>query len=121
MASGDVTQALLSGSSNGRPISVTATGTPGTTIHTPTLSAPNLEFVTLFATNISGSAVDLTIEFGGTTSPGDTIVVTVPSKETMRVVDRWPLEGASRVVRAFAGTTAVINITGYVSKYEAPE
>ena len=69
---------LLSGSTNGRGILVAATATAGTLIHTAVSGTSSLDEVWLYAHNTSASAVKLTLEWGGVTSPNDLIEVTIP-------------------------------------------
>ncbi|HEY1191392.1 MAG TPA: hypothetical protein VGE74_27405, partial [Gemmata sp.] len=64
----------LSGSTNGKPIKVAATATAGTTIHTAQSGATGWDEIYCWVTNTSASAVNLTIEFGGTTDPDNLIV-----------------------------------------------
>lgn len=108
----------LSGSVTGLPISITGT-TSGTanTLHTSTVAtATNVAFdlVTLYATNISTSAVLLTVCFGGTATT-DFIELTVPAQSGQSLVISAIPVNNSLVVSAFAATTAVINITGGVT------
>jgi hypothetical protein len=118
MASEDLTVRLLSGSSNGRPIIVTATGTAGTVIHTPSSSTPDLELVTLYAWNIGAATRTLTLEWGHAAS---TLVVELePGSGPIQVANQYPIQGASQVVRAFADVTAEVLIIGRVTYYEAP-
>lgn len=110
----------LSGSTGGRPIKVAAISTPGTTIHTTGTSNAAIDEVWLYANNTSASAVELTVEFGGTSDPDDRIILSIPSKTGLvLVLPGLTLSGtgsAGRVVTAFAATTNVINITGYVNR-----
>lgn len=110
----------LSGSTGGRPIKVSATSTPGTTLHTTGTSSTAIDEVWLYANNTSASAVELTVEFGGTSNPDDRIILSIPSKAGLvLVLPGLTLSGngsAGRVVTAFAATTNVINITGYVNR-----
>lgn len=111
---------LLSGSTHGRAIKVAATSTPGTTIHTTGTSASVIDVITLYAHNSSGSPVELTIEWGGTTSPDDHVTLTIPAKSGRTlVIAGEPLTGdgsAGLVVNAFAATTNVIMISGDVNR-----
>jgi hypothetical protein len=110
---------LHSGSTGGKPVKVVATATAGTTIHTTGTSASVIDEVWIYATNTSASAVLLTLEWGGVTSPDDKIVASIPPQSTVVVVPGQPLSGtgsAGRTVGAFAGTTAVINVFGYVNR-----
>lgn len=74
------TKQLLSGSTNGRMVKVAATATAGTLIHTATSSAGQFDEIWLWAVNSSAAAVKLTIEWGGVSSPDDTIELTVPAE-----------------------------------------
>lgn len=106
---------LLSGSTNGRPIKVTATGTPGTLIHTA-VATPSFDELWLYAVNTSAPNRDLTIELGGVTSPDDLIEVGIPGQEGLvLVVPGSPLDG-SVVIRAFANVADVINIIGWINR-----
>lgn len=110
---------VLSSSTNGRPIQVSATASPGTTIHTASTTATDFDEIWLYANNTSATDVKLTVEWGGTTTPTDHIEVTVPAEGGLvAVVPGLVLKGnaTALVVRAFAGTGAVINITGYVNR-----
>lgn len=114
------TKTLLSGSTRGRGIKVAATATPGTTIHTTGTSASTIDEVWLYAYNGHGSDVLTTIEYGGTTSPDDTIKVTIPAQSGLVLVaPGLTLTGdgsAGLVVKAFAATTNVVTIHGYVNR-----
>lgn len=104
---------VLSGSTNNKPIAVAATATPGTIIHTAHATA--LDEIWLYAVNSSTTATKLTIEFGGTTT-AENIELTIAGESGLVVViPGIPLTGSS-IVRAFAGTASVINITGYVNR-----
>ena len=110
----------LSGSTGGQPILVSASSTPGTTIHTTGTSASDLDEIWLYANNTSASAVKLTIEYGGTASPNNLIEIAIAAESGLvLVIPGLLLSGdgsAGRVVRAFAATGQVINITGYVNR-----
>jgi hypothetical protein len=110
---------LLSGSTNGKQIKVAATATAGTTIHTATSGATNLDEIWLYAVNSSSSAVKLTIEWGEATAPDGNIEVTVPAEDGYMLVAPGLLLQDSLVVKAFAGTTNVILINGYVNRITA--
>ena len=108
----------LSGSTDGRGISVTATSSAGTTIHTGSSTAAHYDTINLYATNIDTSAIKLTIEWGGTTAAGDHIEVTIPPESGLvKIVEGGLIKGnasAALIVKAFAGTTAKIAIYGDV-------
>lgn len=103
----------LNGSTNGRPIPVAATATPGTTIHTA--GASGFEKVWLYATNVTALDATLTIEWGGTSDPGDHIVKSyrIPAfSAPIRVTDGQIIKG-SCLIRAFCSSGSAINITGF--------
>ena len=104
---------FLSGSTDGRAISVVATATPGTTIHTADASAK--DEIWLWATNTDPVAQKLTIEWGGVVI-GDLIEFTVPAEDgAFLIIPGWILSN-SLVMAAFAATTVVINVAGYVNR-----
>ena len=107
---------LLSGSTNGKAIKVAATSSAGTTIHTAVSGTSSIDEVWLYATNTSSSDVKLTVEWGGTTSPDDLIEATITAEAGLTLIAPGiPLQN-SLVVKAFAGTTNVVTIHGYVNR-----
>lgn len=115
-----IAKTILSGSTGGMPIKVVATATTGTTIHTTGTSSTVIDEVWLYATNTSAAAVNLTLEFGSTTTPDQNIVVAIPSKSGLSIlVAGLVLAGtgsAGRTITAFAGSANVINIAGYINR-----
>jgi hypothetical protein len=110
----------LSASTDGRGIKVVATATLGTLIHTALDSEAVNEWdeITLRAVNTSASAVKLTIEWGGTTSPDDLVELTIPAESGFTdVIPSHVLQNGA-IVRAFAATANVIVIHGYVNRYK---
>lgn len=110
----------LSGSTDGKAIKVAATASTGTTIHATGTSASILDEVWLYAYNSSASAVVLTVQFGGTTAVDNDIKLSVPATSGLTlVVPGLILSGtgsAANTVYAYAGTTNVITISGYVNR-----
>lgn len=110
---------ILSGSTNGRGILVVATSTPGTTIHATGTSASILDELWLYAHNTSASAVKLTVEYGGT-GTGDQIEYSVPAESGLYLITAGLIlrgtGAAATTVAAFAATTNVLNIFGYVNR-----
>lgn len=111
---------LLSGSTQGRGIKVSATSSPGTTIHATGTSSSVIDEVWLYAYNGHTSAVLTTIQFGDITSPDDDIKITIPAQSGLVLaVPGFTLTGtgsAANTIRAFAATTNVITIHGYVNR-----
>lgn len=103
---------LLSGSTDGRRILIAATATPGTLIHTA--HATSIDRLWLYIHNSSTSLVKITIELGGTSSPNDLIEFTVPIEAgNALLIPGLPVTGGV-AVRAFAGTTNVLTVGGFV-------
>lgn len=108
----------LSGSGSpaqGTGIVIAATVTPGTTIHTSNTASDVIHRIWCYASNIHTADVLLTIEWGDATGTHN-IIQTIPAKAGLFVVvPGLALCGTGSVaatVKAFAGTTNVINITG---------
>lgn len=107
---------LLSASTGGRAIPVAATATPGTLIHTANnLGVNSFDQVFLTVDNVTALPVALTIEWGGTTAPGDLApaALSIPANTSVVVKTGQPLN-SGLVVRAFAETANALNITGNV-------
>ena len=113
---------VLSGSTDGRMIKVAATATAGTTIHTGSATATTYDEIWLYAVNSSATAVKLTIEWGGVSSPDDLIESTIVAESGLVLISAGLIikgNATPLVVKAFAGTANVINIAGYVNRITA--
>jgi len=113
------TKTILSASTDGRAIKVAATATAGTTVHTGSATATTIDEVWLYAQNTSATSVKLTVEWGGVSAPDDHIEITIPPESGLTLVaPGLVLRGNATplVVRAFAATTNVITIHGYVNQ-----
>lgn len=107
------TKEFLSGSTNGRPIAVTATTSVGANaVHAA--HATNKDEIWLWATNNSASAVDVTVGLGGVAA-GDLLTVSVPAKTTVQLLPGTPVSGGLTTA-VYAGTTAVVNVFGFVNR-----
>ena len=111
-----VSRIPLSGSTHGRGIKIAATASAGTTVHTATSSTTDCDVVTLYAYNSSASAVNLTIQWGGTTSVDDDIKLSIPATSGLTLVAPDLVLRNSLVLAAYAGTTNVITIHGFVNR-----
>lgn len=114
---------VLSGSTDGRGIIVAATSGTGTTLHTGPTVTSTLHEIWLYAVHTMGTAdatttaQKLTIQWGNTTYT-DFIEVTVqPESGLVLIAPGLLIKGNATplVVRAFAATTNVISIHGYVN------
>jgi hypothetical protein len=105
----------LSGSVDGMPISVFASATPGTIIHTAQSGTNGIDEVWIYAVNTQASSVKLTLEYGGSNT-SEHIEITVAGESGLTVVVPGLVIQNSKVIRAFAETANVINLTGYVNR-----
>jgi hypothetical protein len=112
------TREVLSGSTNGRGIKVTGTGTGSSvTIHIAQSGTTFVDIITLYAYNSDTVARTLTIEWGGTTAPDDNIKVDVPPLGAGLIPVTIDLALAnSLVVKAFCETANVVVIFGYINR-----
>lgn len=116
-----------SGSTDGRLVKVAATATPGSTLHTGSATSTTYDEIWIEAYNSHTSAVDLTIEFGGTTDPDDLVRITLPANSAgsyggpQRVIEGWPLKGNATplVVRAFASSANKIVVNVFANRIAA--
>jgi hypothetical protein len=115
------TKLPLSGSTNGRPIKVVATSLAGTTIHTAaaTTGVDNYDEVWLFGYNSDTANRSLTVQFGGTTAPDDSITITLSPQAGLFLVLPGIIIQNSLVVKAFASTANVVMVSGYVNRSAA--
>ena len=117
------TKTKLSGSTDGRGIKVAATSSAGTTLHTGSGTATTLDEVWLYAINTDSTDRKLTLEWGGTTSPDDLIEQTITAEGGLTLIAPGLLikgnASSALVIKAFAATTNVIIIHGYVNQITA--
>lgn len=110
----------LSGSTQGKGIKVSATASTGTTIHATGTSSSIIDEVWLYAYNSSTAYVLLTVQYGGTTAVDNDIKITLPPQSGLTlVVPGLILTGtgaAANTVYAYADTTNVVTISGYVNR-----
>lgn len=111
------TKRKLSGSTDGKPIKIVQTSTLGNTIHTAITgtTAGTYDEVWLWACNVHTDDVVLTIEFGGT-AVDQNIIVTIPSKTGLKTLVPGLILQNGAVVTAFAATTNVVMISGFVNR-----
>ena len=116
------TKVLLSGSTQGKAIKIAATtsGSAGTTVHATGTSSSIIDEAWLYAYNSSSAAVALTVQWGGVTAVDNEIKLSIPATSGLTlVVPGLILTGtgsAANTVAAYAGTTNVITISGYVNR-----
>lgn len=112
-----VVKRKLSSSTDGKAIKIAATATPGTAIHTAVAgtTAGTFDEIWLWAFNSHTEDVKLTIEFGGADAPDQNIIVTIPYKSGLVPVVPGLILQNEATVKAFAGTTNVITVVGFVN------
>ena len=104
----------LSGAADGLNNKIAATSSAGDTVHTAHATA--LDEVWLYACNTSTSDVKLTVEWGATSDDERLTEVTIGAEAGWVLVIPGMLLTNSLVVKAFAATTNVINVNGYVNR-----
>jgi hypothetical protein len=111
----------LSGSTDGAGIKIAATSSAGTTLHTAISETDQIDRVWLYLYNSHSSDVEVTFEIGGTTSPDNHVVLTVPADDGLYLaLDGLPIQN-SKTIAAFAGTTNVVIAYGHVLRGTADE
>ena len=111
-----ITRLPFSGSADGQGIKVAATASPGTLVHTAHATAT--DEVWLWCVNSSASSVKLTVQFGGTTDPDDSIEATIAAESGLFLIVPGLVLSNSKVVRAFAGTANVLVMHGYANRIQ---
>ena len=109
---------LLSESVNGRGIKVVRTNTAGTDIHAAVSGTSDADEIWIYAVNTQAGAVKLTLEWGDA-STDDNIEVTIDGESGLTLVAPGLMLRNSLVVKAFAGTTNVVILHGYVNRITA--
>lgn len=114
MATGGV--AVLSGSTNGLPITVSGTtAATANTIHSFSIALTTFQYPRLYCFNVGTTAVNLTIGFGGT-APAQQITQPVPSQAGPAFVfPPVPVTGTSTIIAWASGTG--LSIFGGVETY----
>lgn len=113
------TKAKLSGSTNGRGIKVVQTASAGDTIHTAVAGTTDWDEVWLWAVNSDTTARKLTIEYGGTSAPDDTIEVTIPAESGLMLVVPGLILQNGLVIKAFCASANVVMLHGFVNQITA--
>jgi hypothetical protein len=106
------------GSTNGKPIKVTTTATPGDLFHTAINSGASYDEIWMYLFNSDSASHLVTIEFGGATAPDQNIVLTVqPKSGLVCAVPGLVLGGAaSLTVKAFADAANLVTMSGFINR-----
>lgn len=112
----------LSASTDGAPISITATSTPGTTVHTAVAATDQQDMVHLYLANNHSASVVVTVEWGSATAALNNTFTLLPDTGWTRITPEGglPIQN-SKTVAIFAATTAVIAAIGKVIRSTASE
>jgi hypothetical protein len=118
--SNSITKKKLSGSTDGKPILITATATAGTLLHTAQAGTGTGDYdeIWLWLSNTSASDVVVTIEFGGATAPDFNIKYTVLAQDGLKCVIPGLILQNGATVKAFAATGSVINAVGFINEID---
>jgi len=109
----NVVRRTLTGSTRGTGIKISSTST-GLEIHThdATLNQSLFDELHLWAYNSDSSARTVTLQWGGTTSPDNLIVISIAAGSFLKIVDGLHISG-SLDVKAIASTANVVMLYGY--------
>jgi hypothetical protein len=109
---------LLSGSSNGRGITVIDTGSPGTLIHTTPSGVSITDEIWLYGINetTSGNECVVTLQWGGTSDPDDSMTVTIQPLAGLDLLAPGLVLQNGASLRAYAAYSGITTIFGYVNR-----
>ncbi len=116
--SADITKQELSGSTDGNPILITVTSgsSSGDLIHTSVAVANEWDEVWLWAVNNDTIARLLTLQYGGTTNPNNTVPITIPAQSGLTLVLPGTIMGNGKVLRAICASANKVSVLGYVNR-----
>ena len=110
----------LSGATQSTGIPVISTSGVGETVHVhrAMYAGSVLDEIHLFAYNSHTSAVELTLNWGGTTAPDNTIKVSLQAGTFLKVIDGLHISGGLKV-SAFADAIQRVILYGYALSHTA--
>ena len=108
------TPTIASGSTDGLPIKISGTGSgSANTLHTADASA--IDEISVWASNHHSAAVELTLGADNMTDPDDIWNQSIPADDGLFFCGTIRLTN-SKALKAFAGTTDVINVIVEVNR-----
>ena len=108
-----ISKVVLSGSTDGKPIVITTTESPGDLIHTA--SATEIDEIWIYLSNTSSTSVVTTIQWGLTTTVGS-IIQSVPGQAGLYLAVPGLVLTNSSTVRVFASVSDVVAVFGFVNR-----
>ena len=108
-----ISKVVLSGSTDGKPIAITTTESPGNLIHTA--SATEIDEIWIYLNNTSDTSVVTTIQWGLTTTVGS-IIQNVPGQAGLYLAIPGLVLTNNSIVRVFASVSDVITVLGFVNR-----
>jgi len=106
------TKKILSGSTDGKPITITGSNTAGSnTLHTASVVDGLITEVYITVYNTHTEDVDITLEWGETTKP---MVVTIPALAGEYNITERQVIGAGFAIKAFASMPDFLRVKGFV-------
>lgn len=120
-----VSRIALSGSTNGKGIKVVSNSSPGFLIHTATSSStPGAggiwDEVWMWVYNSYVQDEQITIQFGGATSPDQSIIQTMIRAQGVVLVVPGLLLQNGATVKAYSNDSSVCVVTGFVNRITNP-
>lgn len=109
------TKEILSASTDGTPILVTQTATPGDLIHTAGAGIFNKDEVWLWMVNNHTASVDVTVEFGSAAAK-DNIKFALDFKAGLFLIVPGEILQNSKTVNVFASVANVVSVHGFVNR-----
>ena len=103
----------------GTPVSIAATATPGTALHTVTTTTADYEEIWLWASSGHTATVTLTLEWTGAGASKE-MKTTINPDETILVAPGWTVKGAAdTTIKAYSSVADVVNVVGYSNLIDA--
>jgi hypothetical protein len=113
------TKIPLSGSTNGKGIKITQTASAGNTIHTAVTGITDLDEVWIYAVNTDGTARAITIQWGGTTAPDDSITASIDAESGLLLLVPGLILQNGLIIKAFAAVANKLVVFGFVNRITA--
>ena len=115
-----LTKVILSGSSGGRPVQVSATSGQ-VVIHTPHTSTTTIDEVWVYGVNNGTATVDGFLLWGGTATEAQIAFSLSPKEGAVNIIEGLPILGnsaGSSVIGALVSGTNSILLHGFVHRIE---